>query len=163
MKLLVTGGAGYIGSVVTALLLDAGHEVVVLDDLSTGHAGAVPAGRRRSSRGRVHDDAGRGTGRRGFDGVLHFAACIAGGRVRGEPGEYWDEQRRRHAGAARRDARRRRTAGWCSPRPPTSTATRSRADHRRPPRPRPTNPYGATKLAVDHVLTGDARRTGWPR
>ncbi|HEX8631177.1 MAG TPA: NAD-dependent epimerase/dehydratase family protein, partial [Catenuloplanes sp.] len=41
MKLLVTGGAGYIGSVVTRLLLDAGHEVVVLDDLSTGHAESI--------------------------------------------------------------------------------------------------------------------------
>jgi UDP-glucose 4-epimerase len=38
MRLLVAGGAGYIGSVVAAQLLAAGHEVVVLDDLSTGHA-----------------------------------------------------------------------------------------------------------------------------
>ncbi|MFL6222008.1 MAG: NAD-dependent epimerase/dehydratase family protein, partial [Actinomycetes bacterium] len=46
MRLLVTGGAGYIGSVVAAQLLDAGHEVVVVDDLSTGHADAAPAGAR---------------------------------------------------------------------------------------------------------------------
>ena len=44
MKLLVTGGAGYIGSVVAKQLLDAGHDVAVLDDLSRGHAGAIPAG-----------------------------------------------------------------------------------------------------------------------
>jgi len=43
MRLLVTGGAGYIGSVVAAQLLDAGHEVVVVDDLSTGYADAAPA------------------------------------------------------------------------------------------------------------------------
>jgi UDP-glucose 4-epimerase len=43
MRILVTGGAGYIGSVVAAELLSAGHEVVVLDDLSVGHRGAVPA------------------------------------------------------------------------------------------------------------------------
>jgi UDP-glucose 4-epimerase len=42
MRLLVTGGAGYIGSVVTRMLLAEGHDVVVLDDLSTGHADAVP-------------------------------------------------------------------------------------------------------------------------
>ncbi|MFD7659771.1 NAD-dependent epimerase/dehydratase family protein, partial [Actinosynnema sp. NPDC059797] len=42
MKLLVTGGAGYVGSVCAARLPEAGHDVVVLDDLSTGHADAVP-------------------------------------------------------------------------------------------------------------------------
>ena len=44
MKLLVTGGAGYVGSVCAARLVEAGHEVVVVDDLSTGHADAVPDG-----------------------------------------------------------------------------------------------------------------------
>ena len=44
MRVLVAGGAGYIGSVVTAALLSDGHEVTVLDDLSTGHADAVPSG-----------------------------------------------------------------------------------------------------------------------
>ena len=44
MRVLVAGGAGYIGSVVTAALLSGGHEVTVLDDLSTGHADAVPSG-----------------------------------------------------------------------------------------------------------------------
>jgi len=44
VKVLVAGGAGYIGSVVTAALVQAGHEAVVLDDLSTGHRDAVPDG-----------------------------------------------------------------------------------------------------------------------
>src|SRR5690606_29377733 len=44
VRTLVTGGAGYIGSVVAAQLLDAGHEVIVLDNLSTGHRDAVPDG-----------------------------------------------------------------------------------------------------------------------
>ena len=43
MRLLVTGGAGYIGGVVVAQLVAAGHDVEVLDDLSTGHASALPA------------------------------------------------------------------------------------------------------------------------
>ena len=43
MKVLVTGGAGYIGSIAAALLIDSGYEVAVLDDLSTGHADAVPS------------------------------------------------------------------------------------------------------------------------
>jgi UDP-glucose-4-epimerase GalE len=43
MRVLVTGGAGYVGSVSVERLLDAGHDVVVLDDLSTGHRDAVPS------------------------------------------------------------------------------------------------------------------------
>jgi UDP-glucose 4-epimerase len=43
MRILVTGGAGYVGSVSVERLLDAGHDVVVLDDLSTGHRDAVPS------------------------------------------------------------------------------------------------------------------------
>src|SRR3954447_21781007 len=90
VKLLVTGGAGYIGSVVTALLLDAGHEVVVLDDLSTGHAEAVPAGA-SFVRGRVHDAIGDVlTAEAGFEGVLHFAAFIAAGESVQRPEKYWD-------------------------------------------------------------------------
>ena len=43
MRTLVTGGAGYIGSVVAKQLIAAGHDVVVLDDLSRGHAAAIPS------------------------------------------------------------------------------------------------------------------------
>src|SRR4051795_1995263 len=43
-RILVTGGAGYVGSVSVEALLAAGHEVVVLDDLTTGHRAAVPDG-----------------------------------------------------------------------------------------------------------------------
>ena len=78
MKLLVTGGAGYIGGVVVRLLVDAGHDVTVLDDLSTGHADVVPAGvpLHRMS---VHQVAEVLTPDAGFEGVLHFAAKIAAG------------------------------------------------------------------------------------
>ncbi|MBP0575915.1 NAD-dependent epimerase/dehydratase family protein, partial [Mycobacterium tuberculosis] len=44
MAILVTGGAGYIGSTVTRLLAARGYEAIVFDNLSTGHAEAVPAG-----------------------------------------------------------------------------------------------------------------------
>ncbi|MEO7229749.1 MAG: NAD-dependent epimerase/dehydratase family protein, partial [Candidatus Limnocylindrales bacterium] len=42
MRILVTGGAGYVGSVSVERLLEAGHAVVVLDDMSAGHESAVP-------------------------------------------------------------------------------------------------------------------------
>ena len=44
MKFLVTGGAGYIGSIVASQLLAAGHEVIVLDNLERGHRAAIPPG-----------------------------------------------------------------------------------------------------------------------
>jgi len=44
VKLLVTGGAGYVGSVCAKVLLDQGHHVVIVDDLSTGNADAIPEG-----------------------------------------------------------------------------------------------------------------------
>ena len=73
MKLLVTGGAGYVGSVCAKVLLEQGHQVVVVDDLSTGNADAVPDGAVF-----VHDDMVNAAGsllRDGScDGVLHFAA-----------------------------------------------------------------------------------------
>ena len=72
MRLLVTGGAGYIGSAVASLLADSGHEVVVLDDLSTGYADAVPAAA-TFVRGTVRDDA-LAVLSAGADAVLHFAA-----------------------------------------------------------------------------------------
>jgi UDP-glucose 4-epimerase len=46
VRVLVTGGAGYVGAISVAALVEAGHEVVVLDDLSTGHRSAVPAAAR---------------------------------------------------------------------------------------------------------------------
>src|SRR5271155_640247 len=85
MRVLVTGGAGYIGSVVAEELLQAGHRVVVFDNLSRGHRQAVP----KNAELVVGDLADRGsvdrllrahpTDSRGFDAVMHFAALIEAG------------------------------------------------------------------------------------
>ena len=48
MNILVTGGAGYIGSATAEALVQAGHQVVVIDSLATGHQAAVPPGRSSS-------------------------------------------------------------------------------------------------------------------
>ncbi|MCH7232789.1 UDP-glucose 4-epimerase GalE [Glycomyces sp. L485] len=87
MKYLVTGGAGYIGSIVATMLLEEGHEVVVLDDCSTGAAERVPAGatlvrKPVQSAGEVLDST--------FDAVLHFAGLIAAGESMQKPGIYWE-------------------------------------------------------------------------
>lgn len=72
MHLLVTGGAGYIGSVVAARMIEEGHDVTVLDDLSKGHRDAVPP-QARFVEGRVHDAFELLDGA-GFEAVVHLAA-----------------------------------------------------------------------------------------
>ena len=88
MKLLVTGGAGYIGSVVTHQLVDAGHDVVVLDDLSTGFDDNIPA-EATFYKGDIHDVSDILTPGAGFDGVLHFAGKIEVAESVKRPDLYW--------------------------------------------------------------------------
>ena len=87
MRLLVTGGAGYIGSVVASLLTTGGHEVTVLDDLSTGYADAVPAAA-TFVRGTVRDHAQEILAQ-GADAVLHFAAKSLVAESVARPSLYW--------------------------------------------------------------------------
>ncbi|MDT4994862.1 MAG: UDP-glucose 4-epimerase, partial [Actinoplanes sp.] len=89
MKLLVTGGAGYVGSVTSRLLLDAGHEVTVLDNLSTGFRAAV-APDATFVQADIRDAAQVLTPEAGFDAVLHFAGLIAAGESMVKPELYWD-------------------------------------------------------------------------
>ena len=74
MRLLVTGGAGYVGSIVAKQLLEAGHDVVVLDNLEQGHREAVPPKAQLVAVDLLDRDAVRNALSDGFDGVLHFAA-----------------------------------------------------------------------------------------
>ncbi|HMG30966.1 MAG TPA: NAD-dependent epimerase/dehydratase family protein, partial [Jiangellaceae bacterium] len=89
MRLLVTGGAGYIGSVVAAQLLTGGHEVVVLDDLSTGHADAVPESARFVHASLLDAPVLAAVFADGLDGVLHFAAKSLVGESVAHPEHYW--------------------------------------------------------------------------
>jgi UDP-glucose 4-epimerase len=94
MKLLVTGGAGYIGSHVVRHLVEAGHQVVVFDNLSTGHRQAV--GKAELI---VADLEDRATLRsvfdtHGFDGVLHFAAHIVVPESVANPIKYYSNNTR---------------------------------------------------------------------
>ena len=157
MKLVVTGGAGYIGSVCTARLLEAGHEVTVVDDLSTGHADAVPEGARF-----VQGDAAEVASTllaEGFDGVLHFAAKSLVGESMQDPGAYWRgnvltslrllEAMRTHGVQRLVFSSTAATYGEPETTPIPETAPTA-----------PTNTYGATKLAIDHAITSYARAHG---
>ncbi|MGH3794417.1 MAG: UDP-glucose 4-epimerase GalE [Pseudonocardiaceae bacterium] len=156
MRLLVTGGAGYIGSVCTARLLAAGHDVVVLDDLSTGHPDAVPAGC-RFVEGTV-EEAGTLLAE-GFDGVLHFAARSLVGESVAAPERYWLgnvvasvrllEAIRQHGTPRLVFSSTAATYGEPASVPITEDAATL-----------PTNPYGATKLAIDHAISSYATAHG---
>ncbi|XXG09288.1 UDP-glucose 4-epimerase GalE [Micromonospora sp. SH-82] len=154
MRLLVTGGAGYIGSVVTRMLLDAGHEVVVLDDLRTGHRVAI-APEAVHVEASLHDVARVLTPEAGFDAVLHFAALIAAGESMTRPELYWHTNT--VGSLALIDAVRAARV----PKLIFSSTAAVYGDPTEVPIPEtavkaPTNTYGATKLAVDMALTSEA-------
>jgi UDP-glucose 4-epimerase len=149
VKLLVTGGAGYVGSVCAAHLVDSGHDVTVLDDLSTGHLDAVPEGARfiEAELSAAADDVLA----EGFDGVLHFAARSLVGESVQRPELYWSgnvvtsfrllEAMRRHGTLRLVFSSTAATYGEPEQVPiPEDAPTR------------PTNPYGASKLAIDHAI-----------
>lgn len=81
---LVTGGAGYIGGHVARRLLESGRDVVVLDDLSTGHRAFVPEGA-RFVEGSIGDAASARDALGGVDGVVHLAALKYAGESVKEP------------------------------------------------------------------------------
>ncbi|HEY8458619.1 MAG TPA: UDP-glucose 4-epimerase GalE [Actinopolymorphaceae bacterium] len=156
MRLLVTGGAGYIGSVVTALLLEAGHRVTVLDDCSTGHPDAVPEGAELVRTG--IDQVGSVLDA-SYDGVLHFAAKSLVPESVQHPDRYWRtnvcgslallDAMRQHG--VRRIVFSSTAATYGEP--PTMPITEDTPAV-------PTNPYGASKLAVDRMLEAEAAAYG---
>jgi UDP-glucose 4-epimerase len=156
VRLLVTGGAGYIGSVVAARLLEAGHRVVVLDDLSTGFRDAVPDDA-EFVQGRVHDAAEVLAS--GFDGVLHFAAKSLVGESVERPELYWANNVGGSLGllAAMRAAGVSRLVF-------SSTAATYGEPRNAPIRESdpaaPINAYGRSKLAVDMAIADEARAHG---
>lgn len=152
MKLLVTGGAGYIGSIVARTLLSGGHEVVVLDNLKQGHRDAVPTEATLVVADLLDYETLSGVVARGFDAVLHFAALALVGESGTHPERYY---RTNVAGSlnlleAMRAAELERLvfSSTCAvygqpdeiPMPETAPT-------------RPTNAYGRSKLAVDWMIS----------
>ncbi|SCZ67400.1 UDP-glucose 4-epimerase GalE [Thiohalomonas denitrificans] len=89
MRILVVGGAGYIGSHMVKLLADAGHDVVVVDNLTAGYRDAVIAGDfiQADLADRASLDTVLGSG--SFDGVMHFASYIQVGESVTAPAKYY--------------------------------------------------------------------------
>jgi UDP-glucose 4-epimerase len=159
MKLLVTGGAGYIGSIVAAQLVDAGHEVCVLDDLSRGHGEAIPEQARHVHCDLLDAEATRAALTDGYEGVLHFAALALVSESVAQPERY---HRGNFVGTLNLlDAMRAAGVGrlvfssTCAvygepDEIPISETLRTE----------PVNAYGNSKLAVDRMISDECRAHG---
>lgn len=151
MRVLVTGGAGYIGGTATSILLDRGYEVTVLDDCSTGHRDSVDS-RARFIEGSLLDAQAVKTALVDCDAVMHFAAKALVGESVEKPELYYET----NVNGSRNLLAEMKSAGnkkivfssTCATygQPKSSPISEDAETN-------PINPYGQTKLAVDHMLT----------
>jgi UDP-glucose 4-epimerase len=159
MRVLVTGGAGYVGSHCVRQLLSAGHEVCVYDNLSRGHAAAVPAG--LLVQGDLSDQA-RLTALlkdRRIDAVMHFAAFALVGESVEQPHLYYGNNvlgslhllEAVRAAGVRRLVFSSTTATYGTPEKIPIAETTPQL---------PINPYGFSKLVVERMLDDYAAAYG---
>ncbi len=158
MKVLVTGGAGYVGGTAAAMLLDQGHEVNILDDCSTGYADTVDP-RATFFKESLLDANAVATSLSGCDAVLHFGAKSLVGESVVKPDIYWET----NVSGTRILLDAMRAAAI-----PTLVFSSTAATYGEPKEipiaesavTDPTNPYGASKLAVDYMISAQAKAYG---
>ncbi len=160
MRVLATGGAGYVGSHCVRALRRAGHEVEVLDDLSRGHREfAAKLGVPLHVADLRDLEATEKVLARGWDAVLHFAAFALVGESVARPAVYWDVNLKGGLNllAAMRRAGVRRlvlsSTGAVYGEPHTTPTPEDNPLA-------PVNPYGATKLALEFALRAEANASG---
>lgn len=159
MRVLVVGGAGYIGSVVSARLLASGHEVIVLDDLSTGHRDAVPEGAEFHGGSTAEAEPLGEVLAEGVGAVFHFAARSLVGESTLLPELYWGN----NVGGTLSLLAAMRTAGVARLVFSSSAAVYGEPEtipisEEAPAR--PTSPYGNSKLAADLLIGDECRAHG---
>lgn len=158
MKVLVTGGAGYVGSVCAHVLVESGHEVTIVDNLTTGNRSAIPEGA-TFVEGDVKDVIGEVLSNANFDAVLHFAARSLVGESVEKPDEYWHDNF--VTTLALLDAMRAAGVGNLVFSSTAATYGEPEVVPITEDMPtQPTNPYGATKLAIDYAITSYAKAYG---
>lgn len=167
MKVFVTGGAGYIGSVTAELLLDAGHEVVIFDNLERGHVEAVDQ-RARFIKGdlRNREEILDAMGSAKPDAVMHFAAYALVGESMEHPMRYF--RNNVVGGIHLVDAMVENGVKKIIFSSTCATYGQPRSERGQPdtmpmtediPQ-KPTNPYGESKLMLETVLTWSQRQYG---
>jgi UDP-glucose-4-epimerase GalE len=150
VKVLVTGGAGYIGSHGVREFRDAGHEVVVLDDLSAGHQAAVPAGVQLVL-GDLGDPVALAGALQGVSTVVHFAGVLNVGESVSQPLKYWRINMQK--GLALLDAMAQASVSriiFSSTCATYGVPERTPIDESHPQE--PINPYGQSKRAFERAL-----------
>lgn len=150
MRILVTGGAGYIGATAVAMLLDAGYQVTVLDDLSTGHEDSIPE-QAKFIKGSLLSDSDLERALDGCDAVMHFAAKSLVGESVEKPELYQEV----NVGGSKALFEKMKAKG-INKIVLSSTAATYGEPKRIPisesDEPAPKNPYGATKLEIDRMV-----------
>jgi len=149
-KILVTGGAGYIGSVAASVLVNKGHQVVVLDDLSTGHKDAVDPGA-SFIEGSLLDVSALERALQGCSAVMHFA----GKSLVGESTQKPDLYREVNIGGTKNLLAAMKSSGverlvFSSSAATYGQPTVDLITEQSPAA--PTNPYGQTKLEIDQMI-----------
>ena len=158
MRVLVTGGTGYIGATAVEILLTQGYEISILDDCSMGHADTVPAGV-RFIQGSLLNPSEVADALTGCDAVMHFAGKSLVGESVEKPDLYHsvnvdgtrillDEM---HKQSIKKIVFSSSAATYGEPKAVPILETSET---------QPTNPYGATKLAIDHMITQEATTRG---
>ena len=154
MRILITGGAGYIGATAAHILLERGYDVTVLDNLSTGKKKLVPQGA-RFVEGSILDKNAIQLGLGECEAVMHFGAKSLVGESVTKPEIYWQTNVTGTATllAAMRGMKVKNLVF-------SSTAATYGEPKESPIREdsetKPTNPYGASKLAVDHMISSES-------
>ena len=162
MRTLVFGGAGYIGSVVAARLLEEGHDVTVADNLLNGHEDAVPEGAFFVRADLADQDGVRALLVTGFDAVLHFAALSLVAESVAEPARYF----RANVGGTITLLDEIRAAGipeMVSPRRRPSTASPTRSRSRNPPQRARRARTARRSSPSTRRFASNALQRGWPR
>jgi len=155
MRILVTGGAGYIGGTATSILLDRGYEVSVLDDYSTGHKDSVDP-RAKVIEGSILDASATAAALVGCQAVMHFAAKALVGESVEKPALYHEI----NVNGSKNLLAEMKAAGI-----DTMVFSSSCATYGQPKltpisedvETLPINPYGQSKLDVDTMLAEAAR------